>query len=118
MGSRRWKTKIFKRCSRQEIDRKGCGLKPSSSSPYGIRANPSLTLSSGDPRTREAARLRAGSPQEVWSPAAREATAVRRWRRMVRSSFPSGEREGEREAVKVDLSGLTAVKEERRVYPR
>jgi hypothetical protein len=56
------------------------------------QSKPSLTLPSGDPRTRKAARLRAGSPQEMWSPAAREAAAVRRWRRMVRCGFPSGER--------------------------
>jgi hypothetical protein len=59
-------------------------------------SEPSLTLPRGDPRTRKAARLRAGSPQEVWSPAAREAAAVRRWRRTVRCGFLSGEREGER----------------------
>jgi hypothetical protein len=63
-------------------DRNGCGLEPSSSSPYGIRASPSSAPSSGDPRTREAALLRAGSPQAVWSPAAREAAAVRQWRWM------------------------------------
>jgi hypothetical protein len=81
-------------------------------------SEPSLTLLSGDPRTRKAARLRVCSPQEVWSPAVREAAAAkRRWRRMVQCGFPSGER-GEREAVKVDLRGLTAVKGERRVYPR
>jgi hypothetical protein len=45
---------------------------------YGIRAIPPLALSSSDPRTREAAQLRAGSPQKVRSPAAREAAAVRR----------------------------------------
>jgi hypothetical protein len=39
-------------------------------------SEPSLTLPSDDPRTRKAAQLRAGSPQEVWSPAAREAVAV------------------------------------------
>jgi hypothetical protein len=54
----------------------------------------------------------------VWSPAAREAAAVRRWRRMVRAVFLR-EREREREgAVKLDLRELTAVKGERRVYPR
>jgi hypothetical protein len=59
-------------------------------------SEPSLTLLSGDPRTRKAARLRAGSPQEVWSPAAREAAAAKWWRRTVWCGFPSGEREGER----------------------
>jgi hypothetical protein len=72
----------------------------------------SLILLNSDPRTRKGARLRAGSPQEVWSPAAREEAAVKRWRRTVRCGavFPSGEREGEREALKLDLRGLTSVK--------
>jgi hypothetical protein len=47
-------------------------------------SGPSLLLLSGDPRTRKEARLRAGSPQEAWSPAAREAATVKRWRRTVR----------------------------------
>jgi hypothetical protein len=72
-------------------------------------SGPSLLLFSGDPRTRKEARLRAGSPQEAWSPAARDAAAVERWRRTVRcGSLRESERE--REAVKLDLSWLTAVK--------
>jgi hypothetical protein len=80
-------------------------------------SEPSLTLPSGDPRTSKAARLRAGSPQEVWSPAAREAAAVMRWRRAVRCGFPSGERgregSGETGSERVDRG-----ERERRVYPR
>jgi hypothetical protein len=71
-------------------------------------SGPSLLLLSGDPRTRRKARLRASSLRGAWSPAARETAAVKRWRRTVR--FPSGEREGEREVVKLDLRGLTVVK--------
>jgi hypothetical protein len=77
----------------------------------------SLILLSSDPRTRKGARLRAGSPQEVWSPAAREAVAVRQWRRMVRCGFPSRERGreagGETGSERVDRG-----ERERRVYPR
>jgi hypothetical protein len=80
-------------------------------------SGPSLILLSGDPRTRKGARLRAGSPQEVWSPAAREAAAVKRWRRTVRCGFPSGERgregSGETGSERVDRG-----ERERRVYPR
>jgi hypothetical protein len=72
-------------------------------------SGPSLLLLSGDPRTRKEARLRPGSPQEAWSPAAREAVEVKRWIRMVRCGFLR-ERERGREAVKLDLRWLTAVK--------
>jgi hypothetical protein len=47
-------------------------------------SRPSLLLLSGDPWTRKEARLRASSPQGAWSPAAREAAAVKRWRRAER----------------------------------
>jgi hypothetical protein len=72
-------------------------------------SGPSLLLLSGDPRTRKKARLRATSLRGAWSPAAREMAAVKRWRRTVRCGSLR-EREGEREAVKLDLRGLTAVK--------
>jgi hypothetical protein len=80
-------------------------------------SGPSLILLSGDPWTRKGARLRAGSPQEVWSPAAREAATVKRWRRAVRCGFPSRERgregSGETGSERVDRG-----ERERLVYPR
>jgi hypothetical protein len=80
-------------------------------------SGPSLLLLSSDPQTRKGARLRAGNPQEVWSPAAREAAAVKRWRRTVQCGFPSGERgregSGETGSERVDRS-----EREWRVYPR
>jgi hypothetical protein len=81
-------------------------------------SGPSLLLLSGDPRTRKEARLRAGSPQEAWSPAAREAAAVKRWRRKVRcGSLRERERERERSG-KTGSEMVDCGEREWLVYPR
>jgi hypothetical protein len=78
----------------------------------------SLILLNSDPRTRKGARLRAGSPQEVWSPAAREEAAVKRWRRTVRCGFPFGRERGREGSGETGSERVDLGERERWVYPR